>query len=124
MRLMKLGLAAISLAALVVVIGCGGNSSPVAATPPPAGGGGGGAASVSIANLAFAPTSISVKAGQSVTWQNNDTTTHTATADGGAFDTGAVAPGASRSATMNTPGTFSYHCTIHPFMTASVTVTQ
>ncbi len=123
---MKLALAAAAFAALLVAVACGSSTSPVTPTPPAPTGGGGGSSTgnVTIANFAFSPTSVTVKAGTSVTWQNNDTTTHTATADGGAFDTGGIAPGASRSVTMGTPGTFSYHCTIHPFMTASVTVTQ
>ncbi len=126
MRSIKLALAAVAFAALLVAVACGSSTSPVTPTPPaPTGGGGGNStASVTIANFAFAPASITVKAGQTIAWQNNDSTTHTATADGGAFDTGSIAPGATRSITMSAPGTFSYHCAIHPFMTASVTVTQ
>ncbi len=128
MRLMKLALAGVALAALVFAIACGSSSNtPVAPTPPPAGGGGGGSSSatITIANFAFSPSSMTIKAGQSVAWHNSDTTTHTATSDSGAFDTGSIPPGSTSSAvTMSTPGTFTYHCSIHPFMTASLTVTQ
>ncbi len=126
MRSMKLALAAAAFAALLVAVACGSSTSPVTPTPPAPTGGGGGSSTgnVTIANFAFSPTSVTVKAGTSVTWQNNDTTTHRPAADNGSFDAGAISPAASSSVTMNTPGTFSYHCTIHPFMTASVTVTQ
>lgn len=83
----------------------------------------GASASVSIQNFAFAPGTIQVAAGTTVTWTNNDQTTHTVTADDGSFDSGDVAPGGTFSMTFNTPGTFAYHCKIHPFMTASVVVT-
>ncbi len=57
-----------------------------------------------------------------MTWTNNDTTGHTVTADDGSFDSGTVAPGATFSHTFDTAGTFSYHCNIHPTMTATITV--
>jgi len=76
--------------------------------------------SVSIANFAFAPSGISVAVGTTVTWTNKDGTAHTVT--GGGFDSGALAKNASFSQTFNTKGTFTYHCSIHPEMTASVTV--
>ncbi len=47
-----------------------------AATTPPASGGN----SVTIANFAFSPQSLTVKAGTKVTWTNNDSVTHTVTA--------------------------------------------
>lgn len=77
---------------------------------------------VSIANLAFNPASLTVVAGTTVTWKNNDNTTHTVTANNGAFNSGALNPGATFSFTFNQPGTFDYHCMIHPFMTGSITV--
>ena len=81
-------------------------------------------ASVSIANFAFAPASVSVNAGDTVTWTNNDAgVPHTATADGGAFNSGTLASGASFSHTFTAAGTFAYHCNIHPSMTGTVVVT-
>ncbi|HZG50121.1 MAG TPA: plastocyanin/azurin family copper-binding protein, partial [Thermoleophilaceae bacterium] len=49
-------------------------------------------------------------------------TMHSATADDGSFDTGIYDAGESRSETFKQAGTFSYFCTPHPFMKASVTV--
>ena len=77
---------------------------------------------VTIADFAFSPNAITVQAGSTVTWVNNDSVPHTATGDNGEFDTGSIAPGGSASITFDTAGTFAYHCTIHPNMTASITV--
>jgi plastocyanin len=76
---------------------------------------------VTIAGFAFDPTTITVQVGDSVTWTNQDSTAHTATASG-AFDTGNIASSASKSITFATAGTFAYHCTIHPTMTGTVVV--
>jgi plastocyanin len=77
---------------------------------------------VSIENFSFSPAAISVQAGDTVTWVNNDTVAHTATATDGSFDTGPIDPGSSASITFSTAGTFSYMCSIHPSMTGSVDV--
>jgi len=77
---------------------------------------------VTIANFAFSPGTITVQAGTTVTWVNNDSVAHTATGDNGEFDTGSISPCGSASITFDTAGTFAYHCTIHPNMTASITV--
>ena len=77
---------------------------------------------VSMANLSFNPATITVMAGTTVTWMNADSVPHTVTADNGSFDKGTVAPGMSVSMTFSTPGTFAYHCNIHPFMHGTVTV--
>jgi plastocyanin len=63
-----------------------------------------------------------VSVGSSVTWKNNDTTTHDVTGDAGGFTTGQIAPGASSTVTFQTAGSFAYHCSIHPGMVASVKV--
>ncbi len=78
--------------------------------------------SVAIHNFAFGPQGVTVKAGTTVHWTNNDTEPHTVTSDTGAFNSPVLQPGASYSFTFTKPGTYSYHCTIHPFMTAKVMV--
>jgi hypothetical protein len=77
---------------------------------------------VAISGFAFAPASVSVSVGDSVTWTNGDGVGHTATADDASFDTGTIAGGGSDSVTFSTAGTFAYHCTIHPAMTGTITV--
>jgi plastocyanin len=78
--------------------------------------------SVSIKNFAFSISSLSVKSGTTVTWTNNDATTHTVTADDGSFDSGNIAPGATFTHTFSTAGTIAYHCSIHTTMKAKVVV--
>ena len=80
--------------------------------------------SISISNFAFSPSQISVKAGTKVTWTNNDSASHTVTSNNGAFGSGTLGTGATYSFVFKTPGTYSYHCAIHPSMTATVVVTQ
>lgn len=93
------------------------------------GGGGGGSGgqaakgTVRIAGFAFNPATRGAKVGDSVTWTNKDGTTHTVTADDGAFDAGNLASGKSFSFTFDRAGTFAYHCKIHQSMTGKVTVT-
>jgi plastocyanin len=71
----------------------------------------------------FSPSPGSVKAGQTVAWRNADLISHTASADGGAFDTGVVAPGSTSAAIRVTAtGSFGYHCQIHPSMVGTLNV--
>jgi beta-lactam-binding protein with PASTA domain len=77
---------------------------------------------VTIINLAFDPASITVNAGDTVTWVNEDTTAHTIVADDGSFDSGSVAPGESFQFAFAAAGTVPYHCGIHPSMTGTVVV--
>jgi YVTN family beta-propeller protein len=79
---------------------------------------------VLIGGMAFNIPSITIKAGQTITWVNKDTITHTVTFDQGGWDSGPLDPGKSYTLTLSTPGQYSYHCSIHPFMTGKVTVTQ
>jgi len=81
---------------------------------------------VSLANFSFSPANITVKKGTVVTWTNNDSTTHTVTESDGQSgpNSGSLAPGGNYSFTYNIVGTFPYHCTIHPEMIGTVTVTE
>jgi plastocyanin len=80
---------------------------------------------VAIKNFAFDPAVITVKAGTTVTWTNSDQDPHTVTSDGkaGPLNSKPLNQGDTYQYTFTVPGTFSYLCTIHPFMTATVTVT-
>lgn len=70
--------------------------------------------SVSMLDFDFAPTSIEVAAGGTVTWSNDGDVAHTATIDGGGPDTGSVSSGDSASLTFPDAGTFTYRCQFHP----------
>lgn len=77
---------------------------------------------VIIQNFAFSPATLTVKVGDNVTWTNQDSAGHSATADGGNFDTGILAQGQSRSITFNKAGTYTYHCSVHPMMKGTIIV--
>jgi plastocyanin len=63
-----------------------------------------------------------VKAGDVVVWRNKDPFPHTATSRAGGFDSQAIAPGQSWKYTAKTRGDFSYICSFHPTMTATLRV--
>jgi len=77
---------------------------------------------VAIANFAFDPSTVTIQVGNVVTWTNQDSVAHTATASDGSFDTGQLANGAFETVTFNTAGTFPYICSIHPQMTGTIVV--
>jgi plastocyanin len=80
--------------------------------------------SVSIENFNFVAADLTVKAGTTVVWTNHDDVEHTVTASDGSnsFSSPAIPTDGQFSYTFNTPGTYSYFCAIHPFMTAKVIV--
>ncbi|GEM_PF-2180998 len=79
---------------------------------------------VSIKNLAYDPPTITIPAGASVKWTNNEVfTSHTVTADDNSFDSGTLTAGATFTQTFNTPGTYNYHCNFHFSMHGTVIVT-
>jgi plastocyanin len=102
---------ALATALIVVAFGLGARS--VAAQE---------SAAVSIVDFAFQPASVEIATGGTVTWTNTGQAPHTVTADDGSFDSGTLSPGATFSQTFATAGTFTYHCNIHPQMTATVIV--
>jgi plastocyanin len=79
---------------------------------------------VEIVEFTYQPDPVVVQAGGKVTWQNQDTAPHTATADDGSFDTGTIEKGKLGSATFKEPGTFTYFCEIHPTMHGTVEVVE
>ncbi|HEX8857458.1 MAG TPA: plastocyanin/azurin family copper-binding protein, partial [Thermoleophilaceae bacterium] len=80
----------------------------------------GASSSVTIKDFSFGPKSISIKAGDTVTWTNTGQAPHDASGSG--FKIPVLTTGKSASHTFNTPGTFSYICSIHPFMKGTVVV--
>jgi len=77
---------------------------------------------VMISGYAYRPATVRVKVGGTVTWTNQDQVAHTATADGGSFDTKLISQGKSASVTFDKAGTYPYHCTPHPNMKGTVIV--
>lgn len=79
---------------------------------------------ISIDNFAFTPATLTVRAGSTVTWTNRDEEPHTVVANNGAFHSPGMGSQATFSYTFAKAGTFDYVCSIHPFMHATVVVTQ
>jgi plastocyanin len=80
---------------------------------------------IDIRNMMFTPSQITVAKGGTVTWTNNDTTTHTVVDDlsnVGGPSSGDIAPGQTYSFTFNKTGSFQYHCKIHPSMRGTIVV--
>src|SRR5512133_3302573 len=86
------------------------------------GGNNNGSTSVKIQNFAFSPSTITVNAGTTITWKNYDNVAHTVTSDDGLFNSGSIQQNATFTHKFDSTGTFDYHCTPHPQMTASVVV--
>jgi plastocyanin len=77
---------------------------------------------ISIKNFTFSPSPSKATSGRAITVRNADATAHTITADDGSFDTGHIEGGGRATITIDAPGTYSYHCDIHNYMTGKITV--
>ena len=77
---------------------------------------------ISAKNFMFSPTSITVKAGSTVTWTNLDDEPHTVFSDAGLFRSSALDTKDSFSYKFDKPGTYHYLCTIHPRMMGTIVV--
>lgn len=76
---------------------------------------------VLIKGMAFSPAALTIKAGDTITFTNEDSAPHTATAGDGAFDTGRLGKGQSATVTVSAAGAHAYICKIHPSMKGTVT---
>ena len=79
-------------------------------------------ADVVVADMAFGPSRVTVRVGETVTWTFRDAVSHTATSDDGFFDSGRASGGAVRTIRFRSAGTFAYHCELHPMMVGRVSV--
>ena len=127
MKLRHLTTSLVATAAVVAPIaGCGNSDASGSAQSPTTASQSGriaGAAAVTISDFKFTPGALTVRQGARITVMNHDTTAHTATADNGNnFDTGNIHSGSSATFTLSKVGTYSYHCSIHPFMHGTVIV--
>jgi plastocyanin len=77
---------------------------------------------VLIAGYAFDPTPVTVEAGDTVTWTNDDDFAHTSTSDDDLWDSDEITNGSTFEFTFEEPGTYPYHCAIHNFMQGEVVV--
>lgn len=104
------------------IAACGSSSS--GGTPPATAGTSTTASgnSVMIKGFAFHPASLTVKVGAKVTFTNEDSTVHTATSSGSTFNSGNLAQNQSYTVTFTKAGTYTYTCSIHPYMKGTIIV--
>jgi plastocyanin len=124
-----------TVATLATLVACGGSSSPTGTKPPA------GATTVTIQDFHYSPANVTISAGHTVFWMNNGPSAHTTTSDTGVWDSGTLgAPtgggpygggtaGGTFEMTFNTPGTYPFHCKLHPpslypAFVGTITVTQ
>jgi plastocyanin len=73
----------------------------------------------------FEPATLTIKKGTQVVWTNMSDAPHTVTSDNGTFNTSSnLTENQTFMFTFNTAGTFTYHCNIHSYMKATITVTS
>jgi plastocyanin len=77
---------------------------------------------VVIAGMAFSPEVTKVKVGTEVAWRNDDSSLHTVTAADGSFTSPPLDEGEVFRKVFTKPGTFSYTCEMHPFMSGKIVV--
>ncbi len=77
---------------------------------------------VKIDQFAFDPQRVTVKAGTTVTWTNEDDVPHTIASSSKLFKSKALDTNDKFSFTFTTPGTYEYFCSLHPHMTGAVVV--
>ncbi len=121
-------LVAVVAVGVLVLAGC--SSSPPAAQPSVTFGSSTTASPAAVAgdavgidNFAFAPATLTVRVGGTVTWTNRDEEPHTVAATDGSFHSPGMGTGGTYSHTFPTAGTFDYVCSIHPMMHGTVVVT-
>jgi plastocyanin len=105
-------LPAVAAAALLWLLAAG---HPASAAPPDS-------AQIVIKDFMFAPNSLTVKAGSTVTWANKDDEPHSVVSDTGLFRSGAVDTDESFSFKFDKPGTYHFTCSIHPRMVGTIVV--
>ncbi len=115
-------LAALLIGTALVLAACSGNgsagTSTTSANGPPSG-----RDSITIRNFAFSPSTLTVAPGATVTVTNMDQVAHTLTATKGGFSTGTIEAGQSKTFTApNTAGSYPYICSIHQYMSGTLTV--
>jgi plastocyanin len=79
-------------------------------------------ATIQIDNFAFTPAALTVTAGTTVTWKNEDDSPHRIGDKNGTFKSAALDTDDTFSHTFTVPGEYAYICTIHPYMAGTIIV--
>jgi plastocyanin len=118
------GAARLLLAAVaLLLVGCGGSGGGTSSSSSATAASSATPKAVTIKDYTFKPARITVPAGTTVDFSNEDSTAHTATStESGVFESGAIQPGKSGAVTLKKAGTFTYYCAFHPFMKGTIIV--
>jgi plastocyanin len=106
------GVASLLAAALPELTAAGAAAVAAAASP----------ATIEIDNFAFTPAALTVTAGTTVTWKNEDDSPHRLGDKNGTFKSAALDTDDTFSHTFAAPGEYPYICTIHPYMVGKIIV--
>ena len=106
------GVTALLAAALSELTAAGEAAVAAAASP----------ATVEIDNFAFTPADLTINAGTTVTWKNEDDSPHRVGDKNGTFKSAALDTDDTFSHTFAAPGEYPYICTIHPYMAGKIIV--
>jgi plastocyanin len=116
------------LAVALAPAGCGGSATTTGAvttasqTTATTGTAGGGGTTVTMKQFAFNPATVTIKVGETVTWENQDGAAHDVIAADGSFKSAEFGQGKTFSFTFTKAGTYKYSCNIHPGMDGTVIV--
>jgi plastocyanin len=115
-----------ALSAILFVTACGGSTSGPSPAPTPAPTGSTTvtipSGSSNLTTTAFGMDPLVISTGTTISWLNDDSTTHTATADANQWNSGNIAPGGRFNFTFTAPGRYDYHCQLHPNMVGEIVV--
>jgi plastocyanin len=78
--------------------------------------------SVAIQGYAYSPSTLTIQKGANVTWKNEDSVQHDVVSDSSAFSSPLLNRGETYTHQFNSAGSFSYHCSPHPFMKGTIIV--
>lgn len=99
-------------------VGCPTTSPETQTTPAPVNG----EQAVAISNFSFQPKDVTIPVGTTIVWTNQDTAPHAILADDGSFSSESLTMNSIHRRVFTTPGSFPYHCSIHPTMHGTITV--
>jgi len=77
---------------------------------------------VHIKNFQYVPQNVTIRAGERITFINDDDEAHTVSATDKTFDSGGLDTNQNWQHVFKTPGKFNYFCEMHPYMKGTVTV--
>jgi plastocyanin len=113
----------IILALVLTLAACAPKPTPTPAVTEPPSGTSMETEEVKIQGFTFDPIELTIAAGTTVKWTNMDSARHTITSNDGSWGSANLSQGGTFEFTFDQPGTYTYHCNVHPTMAATIIVT-